>query len=172
MIAAESRGTGAHYDLPGLLKLLRPRFELGDYPEYEADREKLEAISNEVLTDETRNSLGDGIHLPRNESRQLLVEAIESSIETMVSGESGSGKSAMIAEIVAPPAPFRRTLWLTMEQIAKESQIELAKNLRLRHAAPDLLSGSAVSRSVLVIEGFEQFGDPAVKRPRTAPSND
>jgi len=162
-IAADSRGTGAHYDLPELLKLLRPRFELRDYPDYEADWDKLEAISKENLAYGTRNSLGDGIHLSRNESRQLLVEAIESSIVTVVSGESGSGKSAMIAEIVVPGASFLRTLWLTAEQIAKASQIELANSLGLRHTAPELLLGSAVLRSVLVIDGFEQFGDLARK---------
>ena len=144
-IASDSRGTGAHFDLPGLLKLLRPRLELRDYPDYEADWKKLETISKENLANETRNSLGEGIHLPRNEARKLLVEEFERNSITVVSGESGSGKSALVAEVVAPGAAFRRTVWLTSEQLSKASQVELAKSLGLRHMVPDLLSGSAVA---------------------------
>lgn len=71
-IASDSRGTGAHFNLPLLLLELRPRFELRDYPDYEADWNKIETISKENLKNETRNYLAGGIHLPRDDSRAQL----------------------------------------------------------------------------------------------------
>jgi hypothetical protein len=162
-IAAESRGTGAHFDLPRLLKKLRPRFELRDYPDHEADWSKLQSITTDNIASETRTLLGDGIHLQREDARRKLTHAIQSNDVTVASGESGSGKSAMVAELAIDPAVSRRTLWLTAEQASKASQVELAKSLGLRHTVPELFAGSTVRTSLLVIDGFEQFGETARK---------
>ena len=162
-IAAESRGTGAHFDLPGLLKKLRPGFELRDFPDHEADWKKLQSITTDNIAAETRTSLGDGIHLPREDARRKLTQAIQSNGVTVASGESGSGKSAMVAELAVDSTVSRRTLWLTAEQASKASQVELVKSLGLRHTVPELFAFSTVRNSLLVIDGFEQFGEAARK---------
>ena len=162
-VASESRGTGAHFDLPKLLRKLRPDFELRDYPDYEADWGKLEALSIENLHDEVRTSLGKEIHLARVQAKADLSADIEKNDITVVSGESGSGKSALLSEIAAPGTVYKRMLWLTAGQLAKPSQIEAARALNLRHPIPELIAGSARRHCLLVVDGFEQFEGNARK---------
>jgi hypothetical protein len=156
-IAAASRGTGAHYDLPKLLSKVRPDFELRDYPDYAADWTKLETISADNLAHETRTTLGNGIHLPRAGAEARLLGGVDKNSVVVVVGESGSGKSALVSKVAKPGYRFRRTLGLTAGQLSKPSQVEVAQSLRLRHTVPDLIAGSALRECVLVVDGFEQF---------------
>lgn len=162
-IAAEGRGTGAHLDLPILVRKLWPDFDLRDYPDFQADWQKLEAISRENIENEVRTSLGTGVHLSRTGTQADVAAEVEKNNVTVVTGESGSGKSSLISEIVNPGGKYRRTLWLTAGQLSKPSQSEIAKMLNLRHALPELIAGSAVRDSVLVVDGFEQFEGDARK---------
>jgi hypothetical protein len=156
-IAAASRGTGAHYGVPKLLSVVRPDFELRDYPDYAADWTKLETISAENLAQETRTTLGNGIHLPRAGAEARLLAGVDKNSVVVVVGESGSGKSALVSKVAKPGYRFRRTLGLTAGQLSKPSQVEVAQSLRLRHSVPDLIAGSALRECVLVVDGFEQF---------------
>ena len=61
--------TGRPADFLTLLKLvrvLRPDFELRDYPDFEADWSRIESVSRENLNN-VRTVLGADIHLPRTE---------------------------------------------------------------------------------------------------------
>jgi hypothetical protein len=162
-ISAESRGKGAHYDLPRLLGSLRRKFDLRDYPDYADDWVKLEAISKENIASETGDTLSGGIHLPRSETRNALKTSFANKPVTVVVGESGSGKSGLLAGVVTSGELFRRVLWLTAEQVAKPSQEEVSKTLGLRHTVTELITGSTVKNAVLVIDGFEQFEKSAQK---------
>ena len=103
-IAAESRGTGAHLDLTILIRKLRPDFDLREYPDFEADWRKLDAISTENVENEVRTSLGAGVHLSRTGTQADVAAEVEKNNVTVVEGESGSGKSSLISEIVNPAA--------------------------------------------------------------------
>lgn len=156
-IAGESRNTGAHLDLARLLRKLPADLELKDYPDYEADWRKLDALSAENLKNEVQTSLTGGIHLPRTTARAELAVEVEKNQVTVVSGESGSGKSSLVSELAAPGGLFRRTLWLTAGQLSKPSQSEIANALKLRHPIPELIAASALKSNALVVDGFEQF---------------
>jgi hypothetical protein len=156
-VAADSRGTGAHYGVTRLLRRIRPDIELKDYPDFAADWVKLEALSAENLQHGIQRSLGNGFHLARDTARAKVAAAMDGNEVTVVSGESGSGKSSLISELVRTGGRFRRVVCLTTGQLAKPSQIEVALALNLRHPVPELLGGSAVRGCALVIDGFEQF---------------
>ena len=63
-LAAENRETGGYFDLPRLVSALRPDFELRDYPDFEADWKRIEAVSSENVKG-VRSVIGSDIHLAR-----------------------------------------------------------------------------------------------------------
>lgn len=162
-LAAENRGTGGYFDLPKLVRKLRPDFELRDYPDFEADWKSLEALSAENVK-AVRTVLGKDIQLPRDGEKATITAEIQRRNAILILGEQGSGKSALVSQLVAAGGMFKRTLWMTAGQLSKSSQAELAHEFNLRHSVPDLISNSSLRCCVLVIDGFEQFEGDARRR--------
>ena len=71
---------------------------------------------------------------------------------TFVAGESGSGKSSLIAQLAREPGRFGHIIWLTPAQLSKTSQNEIATSNGLRHTLPELVRSSSRSSSLLVID--------------------
>ena len=154
-LAAENRGTGGCFDLPKLLSLLRPEFELRDYPDFEADWKRIEAVSSENVKS-VRNVIGQDIHLARAAEVDMIAAKVANHNIILIAGESGSGKSALVSRLVADGGPFERALWLSSEQLSKTSQTELAHAFSLRQNIPVLIRNSSLRKCVLVIDGFEK----------------
>ena len=162
-LASESRATGGYFDLPKLIGELRPSFDLQDHPDLRVDWTKVDAISAENIGG-IRSVLGSGIRLVRSEEKSQLSSDIKANNVIVVSGESGSGKSAMVSQLAGSGGIFARVLWLSAEQLSKTSQVELANALGLGHGLPELIKLSATHRGVLVVDGFERFEGEARKR--------
>lgn len=155
-IAAESRSTGAYFDVPKLVAALRPDFELKDYPDFEADWSRIESTTRANL-DDVRTVVGYNIHLPRNDAREKVAAAIREYAVTIVAGESGSGKTSVVSGLLASGQIYARLLWLTSGQLSKSSHAEIAHSLNLRHTVPELIANSGTHPCSLVIDGFEKF---------------
>jgi hypothetical protein len=162
-LAAENRATGGFFDLPKLVRVLRPDFELRDYPDFEADWKRIEAVSQENLKT-VRNVLGADIHLPRTAELNGVSGKVAAHKVVAISGESGSGKSSLVSQLVAGGGAFKRVLWLTAEQLSKSSQAEIAHVFELRHSVPELIRNSSLRGCVLVVDGFEKLEGDARKR--------
>jgi len=162
-LASENRATGGYFDLPKLIRVLRPDFDLQDYPDFRADWSRVEALSAENVSG-VRSVLGTAIQLPRAVEKARLASEIAAQNVVVVAGESGSGKSAAISQVVAAGSNVRRTIWLTAEQLSKTSQTELATGFGLGHTIPELIKDSGIHDSVLVIDGFERFEGEARRR--------
>jgi hypothetical protein len=162
-LAAENRGKGGYFDLPKLVRTLRPDFELRDYPDFEADWKRIGAVSRENLNN-VRTVLGADIHLPRFDELNGVSGAVAAHNAVVIAGESGSGKSSLVSQLVASGGTFKRILWLTPEQLSKSSQAELAHAFGLRHGVPELIRNSSLSGCVLVVDGFEKLEGDARKR--------
>ena len=162
-LAAENRGTGGYFDLPKLVRSLRPDFELRDYPDFEADWKRIEAISADNAKG-VRNVIGKDIVLVRSGEMETISKEITQHNIVVIAGESGSGKSALVSRLVAPGGPFKRTLWLTAEQMSRASQAEIAHMFDLRHNIPELIRDSSLRGCALVIDGFEKFEHDARRR--------
>ena len=59
---------------------------------------------------------------------------------------------------------FKRTLWLSADQLSTTSQIELAQSFNLRHSIPELIVNSSVRDCVLVVDGYEKLEVDARRR--------
>jgi len=162
-LAAENRAIGGFFDLAKLVRVLRPDFELRDYPDFEADWKHIEALSQENLNN-VRTVLGADIHLPRTEELNAVSGAVPAHNVVIIAGESGSGKSSLVSQLVAGGGTFKRTLWLTAEQLSRSSQAELASAFELRHGVPELIHNSSLRGCVLVVDGFEKLEGDARKR--------
>ncbi len=162
-LAAENRATGGFFDVVKLVRVLRPDFELRDYPDYEADWTRIESVSRQNLSN-VRTVLGADIHLVRSEELNRVLQAVAADDVVVVVGESGSGKSSLVSQLVAESETFKRILWLSPEQLSKPSQAELSQAFQVRHGIPELISSSSVKSCVLVIDGFEKFEGEARKR--------
>lgn len=162
-LAADNRGTGGYFDLPKLLQRLRGTFDLVDYPDFRADWARLDAISEDNLAN-VRSVLGAGIHLDRATEYAALSKTIGEYGVTFVAGESGSGKSSLIAQLARESGRFGHTLWLTPAQLSKSSQNEIATNNGLRHTLPELVRSSSRSSSLLVVDPLEKFEGEAQSR--------
>jgi hypothetical protein len=162
-LAAENRATGGHFDLPKLVHTLRPDFELRDYPDFEADWQRVQAVSIDSARG-VRSVIGNGTALPRSDEMEAISKEILQHNVVVITGESGSGKSALVSRLVAPDGAFKRTLWLTAEQLSQASQAEIAHVFGLRHNPTDLIRNSSRRGCALVIDGFEKFEGDARRR--------
>jgi hypothetical protein len=162
-LASENRATGGYFDLPKLIQALRPDFDLQDHPDLRADWSKLDAISEENI-DNVRGVLGTDIRLARAAEKLRLSSEAKVNDAIVVAGESGSGKSTIVSQLVGSEGIFKRAVWLNAEQLSKTSQVELANALGLGRRIPELIAMSAAHPALLVIDGFERFEGEARKR--------
>ena len=125
------------------MRALRPDFELRDYPDFEADWRRIEAVSSENVKG-VRGVIGNDIHLARAGEMDAISTEVAGHNIVVIAGESGSGKSALVSRLVAAGGPFKRTLWLSAEQLSKTSQTELAHAFNLRHNIPELIRNSSL----------------------------
>ena len=89
-IASENRVTGGYFDVPKLIHILRPDFELQDHPEFASDWTKLGSVASDNIKS-VRNVIGNGIHLGRADAKALLQDGLNHHKALVVAGESGSG---------------------------------------------------------------------------------
>ncbi|MGO8909787.1 MAG: NACHT domain-containing protein, partial [Bradyrhizobium sp.] len=162
-LASENRATGGYFDLPKLIQVLRPDFDLQDHPDLRADVSKLDAVSSGNISG-VRDVIGTATRLARSDEKVRLSSDIKAHDVIVVSGESGSGKSTMLSQLVGTGGAFKRTLWLTAEQLSKTSQVELANALGLTRSIPELIRMATTHPAVLVVDGFERFEGEARKR--------
>ncbi len=162
-LAAENRATGGYFDLPKLIRVLRPDFALQDHPDFARDWVKVGSVASENIK-AVRNVIGSGIQLARQDEKTRLKGEMDAHEVVVISGESGSGKSAAVSRQISAAGPSNRIIWLTAEQLSKSSQTELALAFNLSHTIPDLIANSAANDSVLVIDAFERFEGEARRR--------
>lgn len=162
-LAAENRAAGGFFDLSKLVRVLRPDFELHDYPDFEADWQRIEAISRENLKN-VRGILGAGVHLARTEQLKIVSDVVAAHKVVVIAGESGSGKSALVAQLAADGGLFKRIIWLNAQQLSKAGQAEIAHAYGLRHSIPELIRNSSLRGCALVVDGFEKMEGDARKR--------
>jgi hypothetical protein len=162
-LASENRGTGGYFDLPKLIGVLRPDFDLQDHPDFRPGWNNLEAVSADNIKG-VRAEVGTGIRLARADETKRLVSEVDAHDAVVVAGESGSGKSAMVSQLVMPGGAYRRTIWLSAGQLSKTSQAELASAFDLGFNIPELIANSGGHGCALIVDGLERLEGEARQR--------
>jgi hypothetical protein len=163
-LAGQNRTTGGSVSIKTLIRILQSgKFDLRDYPDYEASWRTIEEISEENRRS-IRNMVGSGIQFDFSGQEKTLRAKISEAPAIVVLAESGTGKSALISRFVAAEKSLKRCIWLKPTQLSKPSQREVAGLLRLKHTLPTLIENSAKTPGVLVLDGIERFDGEALDR--------
>jgi ABC-type transport system involved in cytochrome bd biosynthesis fused ATPase/permease subunit len=153
---AKSNRPGGKLTLPELIEELRPEFNLKDYPDHQSAWQTLERLSEENRCT-VRGVIGPEIRFSFDEQQEEIKNELLKSGAVAVLGESGAGKSSLIATILGQSEEYDRILWFRIGQLAVSSQFDLARSLQLQHDHPALIRQSTAARSVLIVDGFDQF---------------
>lgn len=160
-LAATARSTGGYFDYSKLVEALRAAFALRDLPDFESDWSRLDSVVTENVN-AVRAVLGVHVHIPRDLTASTIASVVDANVVMAIVGESGTGKSAVLSEILRRNT--RRLVWLTAQQLSRASHAEIAYALGLQHSVPELIGHSARRNCLLVLDGFEQFEGQARDR--------
>ena len=104
--------------LETLLDRLRGVVTLKNHPDYAADWALLARLTVRWRED-TRDTIGGDIHLPRPKLRQQLANALNAHRVVAVLGESGGGKSVLVKEMTSPGALSGPAFCLHADEVAR-----------------------------------------------------
>ncbi|MFZ0246604.1 hypothetical protein [Candidatus Binatus sp.] len=142
---------------------LRTKFSLKHHPDFEASWKALTALTNDYKTS-IETMLPTGYSIERKEKAAELVELLHSQTVTVVYGQSGSGKSALVKRTLDRKFAGWTQVWLGPEQIeAATSEVDRAK-LPLSHPLIDVLRVSVTGQNVLVIDAAERLNANCLPR--------
>ena len=158
--ARDTRLGSGTLDMAALRRWLRPRFALKDLPDYEPSWTRLRALSAETES-LIQRTLPSGAHIDfRSECDRLRREFGDKPC-LGVYGDSGVGKSALVAAFLDSHFPTATRIWLAPEHL--EQVLNEAERARFGIAYPLIrVLDAAVSReNFLVIDSAERLSAPS-----------
>lgn len=162
-LASEARVVGGTILLDGLWRQLRSHFGLNARPDFSVSWQSLASITNEHKAG-ISTALLSGYVVPREAEQTAFKEHLERQPFTLVFGESGSGKSALVKQTLDSLAV--RQVWLGPDQAAAAtSELERSK-LQLAYPLDEVLAASPAASNVLVIDAAEKLSLDALGRLR------
>ena len=161
--AATARVGHGTITLIELWQKFRTKFALKHHPDFEASWKTLTAITKDYKT-VVQTVLPSGYGVERKEEVAKLADLIRSQPITVVYGESGSGKSALVKTTLDSKFADWTQVWLGPEQIeAATSEVDRAK-LPLSHPLIDVLRVSVTGQNVLVVDAAERLNTDCLPR--------
>lgn len=162
-LASVTRVVGGTIELEQLWTHLRSTFNLKARPDFVVSWQSLTSLTNEHKAG-ISTALPSGYVVPRESERNAFVALVESQPFTLVFGESGSGKSALVKRSLDDQAVHQ--VWLGPDQItAATSDLERSK-LQLAYPLDKILAATPAASNVLVIDAAEKLSGEAFVRLR------
>lgn len=155
-VAKEVRLRYGTITVPDLLSQLRGKFDLRHHPDFERDWDTLFNITADhkarIVTE-----LPSGYAVPRTLECTSLQAAIVDHPVTMVFGESGSGKSALVKSVLDGVYPTWNQVWFGPEDLKTALSAARRSSLPLRHELSLVLNATIKPQNVLVIDSAERI---------------
>ncbi|KKC31374.1 hypothetical protein WH91_19830, partial [Devosia psychrophila] len=155
-IATDVRLTKGTVTIHSLLSQLRGKFELVHHPDYARDWETLANITADY-TARIRTELPSGYAVPRLADTATLQKAVAENAVTVVFGESGAGKSALVKSVLDGAFPSFTQVWLGPEELKTALSAARRSSLPLRHALAEILNATVRPANVLVLDSAERI---------------
>ncbi|WP_421729386.1 hypothetical protein [Brevundimonas sp.] len=153
-LAASKRVVGGAITVDELWSKLRAKFALTHRPDYAASWKMLEAVTDEYRAG-IATTLQSGHSVSRTAERDQLARLVEGQTFTLVYGDSGSGKSALVKLLLDERSD--RQVWLGPEQVAVMTSEVHRSKLGLAFPLSEVLATSTSAPSVLVIDAAEKL---------------
>lgn len=140
---------------------LRVAFSLRDHPNYRSDWEILSRYSTDQSAS-IATALPNGHRLARADETVKLIEGLRADVVSIITGESGSGKSALVKGVLDAQWPTAAQLWLGPEAAAVVMSAVKRGAAGLRHELRELLRGTSARENVLVLDSAEHLDAAAL----------
>lgn len=155
-VAKEVRLRSGTISVPDLLSLLRGQFGLRHHPDFERDWETLSNITEDHKA-RIETELPSSYTVPRTAEKASLQTAIADNSVTVVFGESGSGKSALVKSVLGGANPSWNEVWFGPEDLKTALGAARRSALPLTHALSLVLKATVKPKNVLVIDSAEHI---------------
>jgi hypothetical protein len=155
-VAKEVRLRSGTITVPDLLSLLRGQFGLCHHPDFERDWETLSNITADHKA-RIETELPSGYAVPRTAEKASLQAAVADNPVTVVFGESGSGKSALVKSVLDGAYPSWNQVWFGPEDLKTALSAARRSALPLTHELSLVLNSTVKPKNVLVIDSAERI---------------
>lgn len=155
-VAADVRLRKGTITVPDLWSRLRVQFGLRQHPDFAGDWETLYNITADQKA-RIATELPSGYAVPRTEEKALFQNAVAGTDVTVVFGESGCGKSALVKTVLDVEFPSWNQVWFGPEELKTALSAARRGNLPLRHELSRVLNATVKPRNVLVIDSAERI---------------
>ncbi|URM26101.1 hypothetical protein LLY42_19355 [Pseudomonas frederiksbergensis] len=155
-IAKEVRLRSGTITVLDLLSLLRSQFGLRHHPDFERDWATLFNITADYKA-RIETELPSGYVVPRTAEKTMLQAAVADHPVTVVFGESGSGKSALVKSVLDGAYPSWNQVWFGPEELKTALSAARRGALPLTHELSLVLNVTVKPQNVLVIDSAERI---------------
>lgn len=155
-VAKEVRLRSGTITIPDLVSLLRVQFGLRYHPDFERDWDTLTNLTADHKA-RIETELPSGYAVPRTAERASLKAAIADDPVTVVFGESGSGKSALVKSVLGDAYPAWNQVWFGPEELKTALSAARRSTLPLTHELSLVLNATVKPQNVLVIDSAERI---------------
>lgn len=155
-VAKEVRLRSGTITIPDLLFLLRGQFGLRHHPDFERDWETLSNITADHQA-RIETELPSGYAVPRTAEKASLKAAVADNPVTVVFGESGSGKSALVKSVLDGAYPSWNQVWFGPEDLKTALNAARRSALPLTHELSLVLNATVKPQNVLVVDSAERI---------------
>ncbi len=155
-VAKEVRLRSGTITVPNLLSLLRRQFALRHHPDFERDWETLSNITADHKA-RIETELPSGYAVPRTAEEASLQAAVADNPVTVVFGESGSGKSALVKSVLDGAYPSWNQVWFGPEDLETGLSAARRSALPLAHELSLVLNATGKPQNLLVIDSAERI---------------
>jgi energy-coupling factor transporter ATP-binding protein EcfA2 len=155
-VAKEVRLCSGTTTVRDLLFLLRSQFDLRHHPDFERDWETLSSITADHKA-RIETELPSGYAVPRTAEKASLQAAVAGNPITVVIGESGSGKSALVKSVLDGVYPSWNQVWFGPEELKTALSAARRNALPLTHEPSLVLNATVKRQNVLVIDSAERI---------------
>ena len=153
-LASATRVVGGTITLEGLWAHLRQLFSLKARPDFATSWRGLASLTEDYKAG-VSTALSAGHVVARQAERTNLGKLIEEQTFTLVLGESGSGKSALVKLVL--DGQQANQIWLGPEQLAAATSDTERTKLQLTHPLGEILVAAPAPSNVLVIDAAEKL---------------
>ncbi|MFC1816634.1 hypothetical protein ACFL0M_12040, partial [Thermodesulfobacteriota bacterium] len=154
-IVMERKPLGGGINRPELLKKLESDFEFCDHPDFGPDWNLLRENCAFAL-DTIQDTIGGSYRIPRKKEIESINISFAENDILVLSGPSGSGKSALAKTWVKTKKDLAEIIWVSASTLERIGPRTWGENVSLPHSLHDVLSNSSECEGYVVFDGIEQ----------------